>query len=279
MSHIEFEQKSFDGLSLYFQGWQTDIEPKGVICLVHGLGEHSGRYTQWASFLNQAGYTVLSFDLRGHGKSQGKKGHAPSFDAYMKDISILLGEGEKRFPGLPYFLYGHSLGGILVSNYILREKPQLEGVIITSPGFKTALEQQKVKIVLAKISGSLVPGLSMPTGLDPHAISRDPEVVTKYINDPLVHGVATAAMAKNTFNAISWAFQHASEWSLPLLLMHGEKDQIAFVQGSREFASKIKGDCTLKIWPGMYHEIHNEPEKEQVFQYLREWLDKHSHKS
>jgi alpha-beta hydrolase superfamily lysophospholipase len=277
MSHFEFEQKSFDELNLYFQGWQVDDGQKGVICLVHGLGEHSGRYAHWAALLNKAGYSVLAFDLRGHGKSQGKKGHAPSFAAYMKDIHLLLGDAESRFPGLLCFLYGHSLGGVLVSNYVLREKPQLAGVIITSPGFRTALEQQKVKIVMAKIMGSLLPELSMPTGLDPNAISRDPDVINKYINDPLVHGIATAAMAKNTFNAISWAFENASEWSLPLLLMHGEKDQIAYVQGSREFASKVKGDCTLKIWPGLFHEIHNEPEKEQVFEYLRQWLDNHSH--
>jgi acylglycerol lipase len=280
MSHFEFERKSFDGLSLYFQGWQVDDAQKGVICLVHGLGEHSGRYAHWAALLNQAGYSVLTFDLRGHGKSQGKKGHSPSFDAYVKDISLLLGEAEKSFSNLPHFLYGHSLGGIVVSNYVLREKPLLAGVIITSPGFRTALEQQKVKIILAKIIGSLLPDLSMQTGLDPKAISRDTEVVDKYINDPLVHGIATAAMAKNTLDAISWAFEHAGEWSLPLLLMHGENDRIAFVQGSQEFARKIKGDyCTLKIWPNLFHEIHNEPEKEQVFEYLRQWLDNHSHNS
>jgi alpha-beta hydrolase superfamily lysophospholipase len=86
-------------------------------------------------------------------------------------------------------------------------------------------------------------------------------------------------MAKNTLDSISWAFQHASEWTLPLLLMHGENDQIAFVNGSREYSGLIKGDCTLKIWPGMFHEVHNEPEKEQVFEYLRNWLDEHSHAS
>ena len=276
MSHIEFERKSFDGLSLYFQGWQVDDGQKGVICLVHGLGEHSGRYAHWADLLNRAGYSVLSFDLRGHGKSQGKKGHVPNFDAYMKDISLLLGEAETRSSKIPNFLYGHSLGGILVANYVLRKNPHLAGVVITSPGFRTALEQQKVKIALAKIMGSLLPELSMPTGLDPKAISRDPEVVTKYINDPLVHGTATTAMAKNTLDAISWAFQHANEWTLPLLLMHGDCDQIAFIEGSREFSSKIRGDCTLKIWPGLCHELHNEPEKELVFEYLHEWIDKYS---
>jgi acylglycerol lipase len=276
VSHFEYERKSFDGLNLYFQKWQVDDGETGVVYLVHGLGEHSGRYAHWAKLLNLSGYSVLSFDLRGHGKSQGKRGHVPSFDAYMKDISLLCGEVETRSSKIPTYLYGHSLGGILVSNYVLRKNIDLAGVVITSPGFRTALEQQKIKITLAKIMGSLLPELSMPTGLDPTAISRDPEVVTKYINDPLVHGTATAAMAKNTLGAVSWAFEHANEWTLPLLLMHGDCDQIAYIEGSREFSSKISGDVTLKIWPGCFHEVHNEPEKELVFEYLHEWLDKHS---
>ena len=263
-------------MSLYFQGWQVDEGRKGIVYIVHGLGEHSGRYAHWAELLNQAGYSVMSFDLRGHGKSEGKRGHVPSFDAYMKDISLLFEQTETKPSEIPSFLYGHSLGGILVSNYVLRIKPHLAGVVITSPGFRTALERQKVKITLAKIMGTAIPELSMPTGLDPKAISRDPEVVTKYINDPLVHGTATAAMAKNTLDAIAWAFEHANEWTLPLLMMHGEEDQIAFIEGSQEFSRKITGDVTLITWPDCYHEVHNEPEKELVFECLHEWLDKHS---
>jgi acylglycerol lipase len=279
MAHDEFERTAFDGLKLYFQCWQTGQNQKGIICLVHGLGEHTGRYAHWAELLNQAGYSVLTYDLRGHGKSDGPRGHINSFNDFMNDTDTLLKEAEKRFPGVPRFLYGHSLGSIIVCNYVLRKKPQLNGVVISALVNRTPLRQQKGKIFLANIVGTIVPRLSMASGLDPNTISRDPEIVSIYTHDPLVHSKTSAGFGKSLFEAIDWADQHASEWTLPVLFMHGEKDQLGYVEGAREFASKIKGDCTLKIWPGLFHEVHNEPEKEEVFEYLRNWLDQHSQNS
>lgn len=274
MSHIEYEWKAADGLKIYAQAWEPETAPKAVVCLVHGLGEHGGRYTYVAETLNQGGYAVLASDLRGHGKTEGKRGHAPSFDAFMDDMAILLKNAAQCYSGSPCFLWGHSLGGVLVANYVLRRKPQLEGVVITSAGFlRTSISNQKTKIQFAKIAGKIIPEMSMPTGLDANKISRDPEVVERYVNDPLVHGVATLAMAKYTIDAIPWACAHASEWTLPVLIMHGDGDAIAFVSGSEEFANLIKQDCTLKIWPGLWHETHNEPEKEQVLAYALGWLD------
>ena len=273
MSTHEFEWKAGDGLKIYAQAWETDAQPKAVISLVHGLGEHSGRYAWVAETLNQGGYAVIASDLRGHGQSGGKRGHSPSFNAFMDDIAVLLSETAARYPGLPCFLWGHSLGGLLVSNYILRRKPQLKGVVITSPGFRTAVADQKMKIRLASILGKLLPEMSMPTGLDAKLLSRDPAGVERYVKDPLVHSTATLAMAKYTVEAIPYVYEHAGEWLLPLLLMHGDADALASVSGSEQLASLIKQDCTLKIWPGLWHETHNEPEKEQVLAYALGWLD------
>ena len=273
MKHTELGWKALDGLNIFAQTWEPDSSPKAVICLVHGLGEHSGRYAHVAETLNQGGYAVIASDLRGHGKTEGKRGHSPSFNAFMDDMAILMGEYAQRYAGLPCFLWGHSLGGVLVANYVLRRKPKLTGVVITSPGLKTSISDQKMKIQFAKIAGKIMPEMSMPTGLDAKLISRDPAVVERYVNDPLVHGTATLAMAKYTIEAIPWAYAHASEWDLPVLIMHGDADAIAFVSGSEEFASKIAQDCTLKIWPGLWHETHNEPEKEQVLAYALGWLD------
>lgn len=275
MSYIEFEKKSFDGIRLYFQGWLVDDGQKGVICLLHGLGEHSGRYAHWGALLNQSGYSLLTYDLRGHGKSGGMRGHVSSFDDYLKDTDQFLKEAEVRFPGAPCFLYGHSMGGIIVTYYILRRQPKLEGVIVTALSNKTSLQDQKVKVLLSKILGSIIPKMALSSGLIPATISRDPEVVNRYINDPLVHHQVTVGWGRGALNVISWSDKHASEWSLPVLFMHGEKDVLGFAEGSREFSSKIKGDCTLKIWPGLFHEVHNEPEKEMVFEYLQNWLDGH----
>lgn len=275
MNHEEFERNSFDGMKLYFQCWEVNEPPKGVVCLVHGLGEHSGRYADWAARLNQAGYTLLTYDLRGHGKSEGQRGDVSSYDKYFKDTDMLVKEAQQRYKGIPCFLYGHSLGAIIIWIYVLRYKPELNGVILSALDYRNSLEEQKLKVLMAKVLGSVVPKMSLSSGLDPLTISRDPQIVSAYINDPLVHNQLTLRFAKCTLEIIRWANQHTNEWSLPVLVMHGELDQIGYVIGSKEFASKVKGDCTLKIWQGLYHEVHNEPEKEQVFEFLRGWLDEH----
>ncbi len=273
MMRTEFDWKAKDGLNIYAQAWEPESAPKAVICLVHGLGEHSGRYVHVAETLNQGGYAVMASDLRGHGKTGGKRGHSPTFEAFMDDMAVLLDEAARRYADLPCFLWGHSLGGVLVTNYVLRRKPELAGVVITSPGLRTSISNQKAKIQFAKLAGKILPEMSMPTGLEAKLISRDPAVVERYVNDPLVHGVATLAMAKYTIEAIPWAYAHASEWALPVLLMHGDADEVAYVSGSEDLAKQIKQDCTLKIWPGLWHETHNEPEKEQVLAYVLGWLD------
>jgi alpha-beta hydrolase superfamily lysophospholipase len=275
MEHYESNWQSFDGLKLYTQGWKPESEAKAVICLVHGLGEHSERYEHVAQYLTDNGYAVLSFDLRGHGKSGGARGHTPSVEAFRKDIDLLIQEAKQRYPQLPHFLYGHSLGGILVLNYALSRKPELAGVVATSPGLRTSLQEQTTKIAFANIAGAILPNLSMSTGLETEQISRSWEVVEIYKNDPLVHDKATLSMAKNTIQAIDWTFEHASEFNLPLLLVHGSEDNIAYARGSEEFAGHVKEDCTVKLWDGLYHETHNEPEKEQVLEFMLNWLNEH----
>ncbi len=274
MKHSEFEFKTFDGLSLFGQSWQPEDRPRAVICIVHGMGEHSERYSHVGDALTQAGYALISFDLRGHGKSSGPRGHIPSYEALMQDISILLESANKKFPQLPFFLYGHSLGGNLVLNYVLRYKPQLKGVIVTGPWLRLAFEPPAFKVTLSKVMNKIWPSFSQKSGLDTKALSHDLEVVHSYENDPLVHDRISARMFISIYQAGQWALEHASEFSLPLLLMHGGEDKIISVEAGREFAGKIKEICTLKIWDGLYHEIHNEPEKEEVFKFLIDWLDK-----
>jgi alpha-beta hydrolase superfamily lysophospholipase len=272
MIHKTGTLNSLDGLKLFTQTWLPDTEPIALIYLIHGLGEHCGRYTHVAEFLTSHGLAVFSMDNRGHGQSGGERGHVNKFEDYMQDMDQLIQAARNEYPLLPAFLYGHSLGGILVLNYALRRRPDIRGVIATSPGLRTALEEQKAKIALSKLIASILPKLSIPTGLAPEQISHDPEVVKRYIEDPLVHDKGTPALAVNLLNSIEWVYQHAHEFPVPLLLMHGSEDQIAYARGSQEFASKVRGDCTLKLWDGMAHETHNEPEKKEVLAYLWEWL-------
>jgi alpha-beta hydrolase superfamily lysophospholipase len=274
MQSFEYAWQSTDGISFYGQGWAPE-NPKAAVCLVHGLGEHSGRYAHLGKAYARSGYAVLSFDLRGHGKSGGARGHAPSIEAFMKDIDRLFEEARKRYPGLPLFMYGHSLGGILTLSYILRRKPDLKGVVTSAAGLRNAVMEQKGKVAMAKLFGSLLPSVAIPSGLDPHTISRDPEVVKRYVNDPLVHDKLSFGMGKALLAAIPWAFEHASEFSLPLLVMHGSQDRLGYPSGSQEFASRVTGDCTFKSWEGLFHELHNEPEQEDVFKFVINWMDAH----
>lgn len=274
MKTQEWNWQTHDGLQVYSKEWKPEGKPKAVVCLVHGLGEHVGRYEHVGKVLAEAGYALLGADLRGHGKTEGQRGHSPSYEVFMQDIDGLLREAAKRYPGVPVFLYGHSLGGILVLNYALRRKPAIQGVISTGAGLRTALEQQKMKVFLAKVLGSIMPTGSMASGLDPNSISLDPAVVEAYIHDPLVHNRISFAMGKHSLAAIAWIFSHASEFHIPLLIMHGRKDQLGYPQGSQEFAGLIPKElCTLRLWDGLTHEIHNEPEKAEVFKVMVDWLD------
>jgi alpha-beta hydrolase superfamily lysophospholipase len=275
MQTREWNFTSFDDIKMYAQEWTPDGDMKAALILVHGLGEHSGRYAHVGAVLAKNGYGLFGFDLRGHGKSGGPRGHAPSYEAFMKDIDIMFENVKATHPGKPLFIYGHSLGGLLVLSYVLNRKPEIKGAIVTSPGLRTALQDQKAKVFMAKLLGSIAPAATLPSGLDPNAVSSDPEIVRKYKEDPLVHDTISFGMAKSLIVAIPSVYAHVAEFPVPLLLMHGENDQIAFPVGSEEVASLVKGDCTLKLWEGMSHETHNEPGKEKVFAYLLDWLAKH----
>jgi len=274
MKHQELKWKSHDDLDIFAQVWEpTVVMPRAVVCLVHGLGEHSSRYAHVAEALGKEGYILFSFDHRGHGRSGGARGHISSIDDFLNDIDFLLEKARTRYPNLPILLYGHSLGGILVLNYTLNRKPDIKGVIATSSGLRTALEEQPVKIMMAKILGSIIPTTAIASGLDPKAISRDETVVQTYLKDPLVHDKVTLGFGKVMLGVTKWTLENAGDFPLPLLLMHGKKDAIAYPSGSIEFAAALKDRATLVLWDGGYHELHNEPEKADAFKTILMWMD------
>ena len=275
MRHTETSYPAKDGVQLYSQSWQPEGAPKAAVGLVHGIGEHSGRYAQVAEALCAAGYALCAYDLRGHGHSGGPRGHAPTYDAMLDDIDLLLSEAGRRYPGRPQFLYGHSLGGNLVINYALRRRSALKGVVATSPALRTATPQPALKLWLGQIAYQIAPGLTMPTGLVLDGLSHDRAVIEKYRADPLVHGLVSARFGLDFLNAGEWALEHAAEFPLPLLLVHGTADALTSAQASCDFAAKAGPGCTLKLWEGFYHETHNEPEKAEVLAYTIAWLDQH----
>lgn len=264
-----------EGLSLKGALQHPTLEPKGIIILVHGMGEHSGRYSHVSEFFTQHGFAVLRMDLRGHGISAGKRGHTPSYDHLMDDLRAICDKASELFPGIPMILYGHSMGGNLVLNFLIRRKPKLAAAIVTAPYLRLAFEPPSWKVALGKISASILPKLTQPTGLETAAISRDPHVVTAYEKDPLVHDKITSAFFVNVHFAGPYAIEHAAQIEAPTLVMHGTSDRLTSHNGSLELHSNTKGNVELKIWEGLYHELHNEPEKEEVMAYELKWLEQH----
>jgi alpha-beta hydrolase superfamily lysophospholipase len=244
-----------------------------VIILVHGLGEHVNRYSAWAELFKNEGIAFLGVDLPGHGGSDGRRGNIKSYALTDEMTGILINSCNKTFPGIPIYLYGHSLGGGIVLDYLIRKKPVIKGAIVTSPWLRLSFEPPRSKVILASLMKNIVPGLVQPSGLNVNHISHDKSVVEKYINDPLVHGKISVSLFDAAMKAGAYALSHAGELKIPTLLMHGTDDPITSPAGSEEFAGK-SGMVELKLWEGGYHELHNEAFREDVFKYILKWINK-----
>jgi alpha-beta hydrolase superfamily lysophospholipase len=251
------------------------MDPKALVVLIHGMGEHFGRYGHVAEFFTQNGYAFAGMDLRGHGRSQGKRGHTPSYEYLMNDIELLISTIQVDFPELPLFIYGHSMGGNLVLNALIRRSLPITAAVISAPYLKLAFEPPKWKTVLGKISAKWLPELTQPTGLDTEALSRDPNVILAYNNDPLVHDKITSSFFVNVHFAGPYVLEHAAKINIPLLLMHGTKDQLTSHWATQELHKRIPERSELKLWEGFYHELHNEPEQEELLSFVTEWFEKH----
>jgi alpha-beta hydrolase superfamily lysophospholipase len=276
MPESQITARSKDGLTLVGREWKPTGGVRGAVCLVHGHGEHTGRYPHVAAAFNQAGYAFLGLDLRGHGHSEGQRGFTPSYDAFLDDLDVALNETRSRFPSRPLFLYGHSLGGNFVLHYAIRRKPALTGVIASSPLLRLAFEPPAWKTTMGRLMFNIWPAFSMPSGLEQAALSHDPEVVRAYAADPLVHDRLSARLGIGFIDIGQRLLDQSAELALPLLIYCGSQDRVVSADACREFAAKVKGDCTIKIWDGLYHETHNEPQKVEVLEFVTQWLKAHT---
>ena len=247
--------------------------PKGGVVIIHGLGDHSGRYGHVAQAFNETGVSVLAPDLPGHGLSEGRRGHFPSYEQVLNLIGQALTYLGEAVSGQPLFLYGHSLGGNLVVNYALRRPQGLRGAIASGPWLRLAIQPPRWRVALARTVGRLLPAITQPNGLDPHDLSHDPQVVQAYIEDPLVHDRISAGLFLAAYQAGLWALENASRLQVPLLLMHGTADRLTSPEASAAFCARVGPLCTLRLWEGLYHEVHNEPQKAEVLATLRNWLE------
>jgi alpha-beta hydrolase superfamily lysophospholipase len=270
MKPEEFSWQSKTNQKIFAQAW-LPAQARGAIALVHGLGEHSARYAHVAQVFNENDLAVVALDLPGHGRSEGIRGHA-TFSSISDEIDILLAETRQRCGDQPVFLYGHSLGASLTLYYTLKRKPELKGVIVTSPPLAT-VKVAGAKLFLARVLAKLAPSVTLDNGLIREHLSQDPSVVSAYQQDPLVHPRISAGLGWDMLSTGQWLIDHAVELHLPLLLMHGTGDKICLCSGSQQFAERAPaGKVTLKLWEGLYHETHNEPAKVEVITYTLNWI-------
>jgi alpha-beta hydrolase superfamily lysophospholipase len=273
MTETEFLIPFRKGQSFFAREWSAE-NPKAVIILIHGLSDHTGRYRHVGSFFAAAGYALIIADLRGHGKTFGKRGHFPSFETIMGDISLFLEEARLRHPKLPVILYGHSMGGNLALNYLIRKKPDVVAAIVTSPWLRLNLNPPLYKLVLAMMLNRIIPSMTQKDGIIPAYLSHDEEVGRQYLADPLVHSRISVRTYLEISLAGEYALKHAGRVSSPLLLMHGTGDLLTSCSATEEFSSNVKTEHTFKSWESLYHELHNEIDKESVLGFIHLWMNR-----
>jgi alpha-beta hydrolase superfamily lysophospholipase len=274
MTVFDFDWTTSDELTLRGKGWMPAQPPRAVVALVHGFAEHVGRYAHVAEAFAQLGVALIGFDLRGHGRSDGRRGHSPSYSNYMEDLREFLSLVVEKLPDLPLYLYGHSAGGNLVLNYALRYTPDyVQGVIATSPWLRLAFQPPASKIWLAKVASILYPAFLEKSSLDPAHLSTDPEVGRAYAADPLVHDRISAGAFAGLVQGGERALREAGQWAKPLLLMHGAADQVTSFQASEQFAAGVPPEwVTFRPWPQGRHELHNELFRAEAIAAMTTWL-------
>lgn len=275
MAHNEYKWQTSGGITGYAQSWAPDGEVKAVVCIVHGHGEHSGRYNHMVDYFVPKGYVIFSFDQRGHGKTTGQRGHAKSMDVLLNDVDEFVDMARKLWVDKPIFMLGHSMGGNIAINYVLQRQPAINGLIATSSYLKLAFAPPAWKVALGKFMAGIIPSLSQPTGLDASTISRDKSEVDKYVNDPLVHSKMSAALFVALTKGGEYAIANADKLNVPTLIMHGSGDKLTSYAGSEEFVRNSGGKAEFKGWPEVYHEAQNDYGKEEVFAFEEQWMEKH----
>lgn len=272
MIHTEYEWISQEKKKIFAQSWVPEGKMTGVINLIHGLGEHSGRYERWASLFVEKGWGMLTCDLIGNGRSEGKRGHVKNYQVLMNQIDLLLQKSDELFPGTPRILYGHSMGGNLVINYAISKDPGTIALIATSPWLKLVIPITSVQQILIRTLNTLLPGLSTKWPKNPENLTHDPEIWAELQDDPLNHGYVSARLLSEIIKHGLFALRHVYKINKPFLLMHGSGDKITSHKTSKDFVSNTSERTRLKIWEGLRHELHNEFEYREVFDYVFEWI-------
>jgi len=275
MKHIEGNFEGVRNANIYYQAWLPDGKLKAVLLVVHGLGEHSGRYMNVVDRFVPIGYAVYGFDHIGHGKSDGEREIIERFDDFTDTLQIFSRIVAEWQPGIPIFILGHSLGGEIVTYYLLDHQEEFKGAIISAPAVKLGEGISPLTISVGKVLSKIAPGMGL-IALDTSVLSRDPEVVEAYVNDPLVfHAKTPARMAAEMLSAMMRITAEANRITTPMILVQGAEDLIVHPSGAQMLYDKASSaDKTIKIYDGMYHEVFNEPDRERVLKDVENWLER-----
>ncbi|HET9985521.1 MAG TPA: alpha/beta hydrolase [Longimicrobiales bacterium] len=263
-------------LRIHYRAWEVQT-PRAAIVVVHGLGEHSGRYDEFASAMAGYGFSSYALDLRGHGSSEGRRGHVARFEILLQELDRFRREVQGLVdPSCPLFLLGHSMGGLVVLRYLEEYDSPYRGAIVVSPWLATALPAPRWKIALSGFCSRFLPALPFSTKVRGKDVSHDQAVVEAYDSDPLVHDTITPRLFAEAETAMALVFQRAERLRVPLLFLLAGDDHVVDTQRSLAFARSLPAhDVTVRIYPGLYHEVLNELDRHAVRAELRDWLVKH----
>jgi acylglycerol lipase len=262
-----------DGTSLVGSAWAPTGTPRAALLVVHGLKDHAQRYGELAARLGALGVAAYGFDLRGHGRSGGARAWVGRFDEYVSDVDVVVGEVGRRSDGLPLYLLGHSLGGAIVTRYVLERSPRVAGVVLSAAGLRRPAQVSAVAVGFTKLLSTLAPHAAV-VKLPNSDFSRDPAVVEAMAADPLISQVpAPARTAAELFRTMEWIRSKEIGFSAPVLALHGTMDRLTDPEGSRGFIDRIPARSkALKIYPGLYHDLLHEPERASVLADIEAWL-------
>jgi acylglycerol lipase len=273
MKHNEGNLKEKGAFNNYYQYWQPDTESKAIMLVVHGLAEHSGRYMNVVNHFVPLGYAVYGIDHIGHGKTEGDRLCLNRFEDFIRPLSVYLAWIKKENPDKPVILVGHSMGGLIASIFLLDHQDEFKTAVISAPLIKSSGEISSVSLFIVQVLSAILPKTGVMS-IDGTAVSRDPDVVKAYNEDPLVHrGKASARLMRELILGMRRINVDATKINLPILILQGDQDKIVSPEGARILHDLVSSsDKTIKIYEGLYHEIFNEPEHGQVLGDVSDWL-------
>jgi alpha-beta hydrolase superfamily lysophospholipase len=247
--------------------------PRGALIVVHGLGDHAGRYDEFSAYIAARGIATFALDLRGHGRSGGRRGHVARFEIFLDDIDRVRRHVEQRHSGVPLFILGQSMGGLIVLRYLQEYEPPPQGAVICSPWLATMLPVPRWKLLLAPLLAKLAPAFPFRHGIEPERLTRDPALVAAYRADPLVQDRITPATFRGVTRAMRLVRERRDRLRCPLLLLLSGDDRVVDTPTTAAFATGLDGpDVTTELFPGHYHELLNEPDRYATYARIGEWL-------